>query len=383
MKKKVLVLLNNIPLYGSERGNINVYYALKEKQIDSLFVTHSKYGYLYINPYLENLGLKHVPAPYIGKICRRESYKEYFLELKNSIIGNYRVWKIIRTYKPDFIHIPTETSFLSMFITLFLTKIPVIFRVGDSPRQNRWIFTFIWKKFIIPRVYRFVCISKFIKSKLMLLGVKENKIEVIYNSPPYRVSSLKSDSNGSIIEANTFLVTYIGQISEEKGVNILIEAAISLCNKYDNIHFYIAGDYKWQNPFAAQLIKLVNVYKLNNRIHFLGMVENVNDLLKKSQLHVCPSVWEEPLSNVTVEAKEAGIPSIIFSSGGLPELISHNIDGYICKEKTADELIKAIEYYYHQPEKLHEAGKAALESMNKLDITRKSFTEKWNKVFQN
>ncbi|MGI8892807.1 MAG: glycosyltransferase, partial [Bacteroidia bacterium] len=223
MRRKVLVLLNNIPLYGSERGNINVFYALREHEVEALFVTHAQYGDLYINPHLDKLGLAHTPADYIGKICRRENYKEYFVEIKNSLKGNYRLWNIIKDYKPDYIHIPTEASFISMFITLWLTKTPVIYRLGDNPRQNRKIFTVIWKKLIVPRVYKFVAISNYIKNRLLELDVPERKIEVIYNSPPQRknltVNSLVKD-NG-----NSFVVTYLGQITVEKGVDLLVEAA--------------------------------------------------------------------------------------------------------------------------------------------------------------
>jgi glycosyltransferase involved in cell wall biosynthesis len=379
MGRKVLVLLNNIPLYGSERGNINVFYALKEHEVEALFVTHAQYGDLYINPHLDKLGLAHTPADYIGKICRRKKHKEYLVEIKNSLRGNYRLWNIIKEYKPDYIHIPTEASFISMFITLWLTKVPVIYRLGDNPRQNRKIFTAIWKKLIVPRVHKFVAISNYIKQKLMELGVPENKIEVIYNSPPQRKIPTEHDTFKS--NGNSFVVTYLGQLTIEKGVDLLVKAAVELCKKYNNIYFYIAGDYEWQNPFAKGLINRVQELNLDNRIKFPGMIEDTKQLLKSSQLHVCPSVWDEPLSNVTVEAKEAGVPSVIFPSGGLPELIRHNIDGFICKDKTSDSLIEAIEYYLNDPDKLTRAGAAALASMHKLGITKEAYKDKWVKIY--
>ena len=378
MRKKVLVLLNNIPLYGSERGNINVFYALKD-EVDSLFVTHAQYGKLYVNPYLEELGLSHTSADYIGKICRRENYKEYFLEIINSIKGNYRLWKIIKDYKPDYIHIPTETSFISMIITLWCINIPVIYRLGDNPRQNRKIFTAIWKKLIIPRVSRFVAISNYIRHQLLKLGVPENKIDVVYNSPPQRKISIVKVP--VINNGNSFSVTYLGQLSVEKGVDLLVEAAIILCTQYDNIYFYIAGDFEWQNPFAKGLIEKVKKLNLDHRINFLGMIENTKHLLSSSQLHVCPSVGEEPLSDVTVEAKEVGIPSVVFPSGGLPELIEHGVDGYICKDRSIASLVEGIEFYYKAPDKAKRSKEAVLNSMDRLGITIAAYRNKWIKIY--
>lgn len=379
MKRKVLVLLNNIPLYGSERGNINVFYALKECNIESLFVTHARYGDLYINPHLEELGLAHTSADYIGKICRRENIADYFVEMKNSLRGNIKLFNIIRNYKPDYIHIGTEAGFISMIITLWLTKTPVIYRLGDKPRQNRKIFTFIWKKIIIPRVYKFICISNFIKKELLALNVPESNIEVIYNSPPHRrVRERKILTNN---DYDKFVVTYLGQLTAEKGVDILVDAAIYLVEKYNNIIFYLAGDYQWENPFALDLIEKVETSGLSHRIIFTGMIEDTSGLLKSSQLHVCPSVWDEPLSNVTAEAKEAGIPSVIFPSGGLPEMIQHKVDGYICREKSAQALIEAIEYFYNNPLKLKLAKEAAAKSMEALGITTDSYRARWEKIY--
>ena len=53
------------------------------------------------------------------------------------------------------------------------------------------------------------------------------------------------------------------------------------------------------------------------------------DLMRQCHVHVCPSRWEEPYGLVAVEAKTVGIPSIIFPSGGLKELIEHGTNGYL------------------------------------------------------
>ena len=64
---RVLVMLGGIPLWGQERGNIQVFAALKG-HLRSLFVTHKAYGHESIQPMLDRLGLAWTTGTYPGLI---------------------------------------------------------------------------------------------------------------------------------------------------------------------------------------------------------------------------------------------------------------------------------------------------------------------------
>ena len=66
---------------------------------------------------------------------------------------------------------------------------------------------------------------------------------------------------------------------------------------------------------------------------------------------------------------------------GLPELIEHLKDGYICEEKTSSALIKSIEYYYLRRNELYQYRKEANKSLEKLGITKENFIKNWLEVF--
>ena len=97
-------------------------------------------------------------------------------------------------------------------------------------------------------------------------------------------------------------------------------------------------------------------------IVFLGYVNNAQDLMSIADVHLCPSLWEEPLSNTTLEAKSAGIPSIIFPRGGLSETVRHGVDGWICQLQTAEGIEEALKYYLDHPSARIQHGAAARES---------------------
>ena len=82
------------------------------------------------------------------------------------------------------------------------------------------------------------------------------------------------------------------------------------------------------------------------------------------------------------EAKQAGVPSVVFASGGLPELIAHGEDGWICEGKTAESLEGAIERFLDLPDVEAEAmGDAARASMERLGITEGAFGDRWVEVY--
>ena len=129
------------------------------------------------------------------------------------------------------------------------------------------------------------------------------------------------------------------------------------------MRLFIVGDYAWQNPFAKALIQQVAEAGFDDRSVFSGFVEAIGAFLSVSDVHVCPSVFEEPLGNTVLEAKAAGLPSIVFPSGGLPELVRHGYNGWICSSKTEEALVAAMGAYVQFRERAKVEGEAARASL--------------------
>jgi glycosyltransferase involved in cell wall biosynthesis len=82
---------------------------------------------------------------------------------------------------------------------------------------------------------------------------------------------------------------------------------------------------------------------------------------------------------VNIEAKQAGLPSVVFATGALPELITHRVDGWVCLEVSAQALAEGLEYFLSDPARLAEAGRRARASLK--SFSHKQFAEKWRSVF--
>jgi glycosyltransferase involved in cell wall biosynthesis len=382
LKARVLVLFGNIPLLGKERGNIQALKVLAEQGGEVLFVTNKKWGHESIQPMLDKLGLAWTPMTVARPLRRMMSVTDVLGVVRDIVVGWVEFYCVIRRYKPTHIHIPNEYQSVYNLPVLAASGVPIVYRLGDTPVETPRFLRELWSRLVVPSVSCFVCISEFIKREAIKAGASEEKIRVIYNFPPERPSLPPEDR----IRVEPFAgrtVLYMGQLSEEKGVDLLVEAAIDLCHTRDDVRFLIAGDYTWQNPFAEGLMEQVRALGLSERIQFLGYVKDIPGLLAVADIHVCPSVWEEPLSNVVPEAKQAGVPSVIFPSGGLPELVTHEQDGYVCREKSAEALKEGIEHFLDtDKERLDAAGLAARVSLEQLGITRQAFTEAWREVYE-
>ena len=377
---RVLVVFGNIPLLGHERGNIQVFNALKERGVDALFVTHKEYGHEVIQPELDRLGHRWDVATYPRLFSRGMSLRTWAQRLQAFAEGVVEFWRIGRAYEPTHIHVGNVMHFLTLLPAIKLLGVPVVYRLGDAPQRHRSLFRFLWRRVVVPNVAQFVCVSEYIRGLLLDVGAPPEKVRVIYSYPSQRPADL-APAPITPFEGRTVL--YMGQITEDKGVGLLVEAAVALCREHDDVRFLLAGDYSWQNPFAEALIQRVEDLGLTERIRFLGYVEDVPGLLAAADLHVCPSVWEEPLSNTVVESKRGGVPSVVFASGGLPELIEPGTDGWICEEKTAECLEAAIrQFLVASIEEFQSMSKAVRASMERLGITKEAFTEAWLDVYE-
>jgi glycosyltransferase involved in cell wall biosynthesis len=377
---RILVLFGNVPLYGQERGNIEALDALRQTGCDALFLIREEWTRDTIQAELKRRGLPFVFVPYFDSVRHGVSLRVWWNNLKGIAAGSWQLLRQIRSFRATHIHAGSTANVLNFLPALLLTGLPLVFRAGDVPPQHHWLWRMVWR-FTSRRAAHFVCDSRFIRDKLAAQGIEQDRTTVVYAPAPRRAASRVSpfpDEKAS--QTKMFTLLYVGQISQDKGVHLLIEAALALCRKRQDIRFVLAGDYAWNNPFGLALVERVNQAGLQNRIIFTGFVEDIDALYRQSNLQVSPSLCEEAYGLTVVEAKERGVPSIVFASGGLGELVRHGVDGCVCADKTADALTMAISDYVEHPDLAVSQGTAARESLAGLGIEH--FADNWKVVYE-
>lgn len=377
---RILVLFGSGVVFGQERGNIEALVALKQQGFEVLCLVRDEASCVHIPPELDARGLDWVKVPYIE---HRLPGRMRYIIFRNPIAfvrANWRFFQIVREYRPTHIHAFNQLYVFNFLIGLTFFRMPMIFRAGDEPTTHNWIWRATWK-FVVWRADRFVANSKFVARSLCANGIATEQITVIYNAPPQREGRLESLPVLPVRE-ETFLITYIGQISEHKGVHVLVEAFGKVADAYPNAHLVIAGRISdWSGDAWARQLKNATAIDplLSRRVSFTGQIADVPSLLRASSIHVAPSLFNDPSPNVVMEAKQAACPSIVFPRGGMPELVENGADGKVCDEPTAESLATALHCYLSNPGLAHLHGQAAFASLAKLGVDQ--FARHWLNVY--
>lgn len=168
------------------------------------------------------------------------------------------------------------------------------------------------KKIMSQKVNAVVGISNFILNHHLNYGYFKNAIYtcVIPNS---------IESHNHIPKSNTKIkdIGYIGRLSPEKGIELMIEAFIN-CNNRGLNKLRIAGTgNKKYTDFLKQKYKDENII-------FCGESKPI-DFFQRISLLIVPSLWNEPFGRVVIEAYSFHVPVFMADNGGLSELAENGI----------------------------------------------------------
>jgi spore coat protein SA len=176
-------------------------------------------------------------------------------------------------------------------------------------------------------------------------------------------------------------IIYVGQIIPGKGVDLLIQALGQLRGARISATLDIVGDMDgWESPtyagYRASLRRLAEQDDVRGAVRFLGAREDVPFLMASAAVHCVPSRLEirEGMAGVVLEAKAAGTPSVVSTSGSLPELVASGHDGWIV-EPEARALAGALALALQDASGAARAGKAARASLE--NFGRDAFDRAW------
>lgn len=380
-RKKILAILPSKVLYGKERSNIEVYNLLAEDGRD-ISVVVNKHSDKKIFDYLANF--KTYPMLFANRHHKSFRYVRYIWGL---IYSNISLLYIIMKVRPQVLFLCSELSFYDHFLPIALSGAKIIYRIGDEPAfprlSNYKYNSRVWYKFVCKKVDTFVCISEYIKRTVEKVGRLNDRDTVIYNYPPRRKKSVVDESFKYSIYGNDVIkFGYIGQLVPQKGVDYYLVAAREILEKYKNVVFYVAGSLKYDKKFSDKLVDIQQSVPDKDRIIFLDEIDDIEKFFANIDILCVPSIKEEPLGNVLVEAKQYHTPCIIFKSGGMPELIRHKQDGYICSPSNEEAMKEAMEYYLKNTNLISLHSDNSHNSILELGIDNKTFQKKWLNVFE-
>jgi glycogen(starch) synthase len=119
------------------------------------------------------------------------------------------------------------------------------------------------------------------------------------------------------------IVLYVGRLVYEKGIHILINAVPKILSKVDAKFIIVGSGY-----MKEQLLNIVRSMGLEHKVMFEGFMDEQTlvNLQRIADVSVVPSLFE-PFGIVALEAMAARCPVVVSDTGGLSEIVDHEVSG--------------------------------------------------------
>lgn len=297
-----------------------------------------------------------------------------------SISSYLTVKKSIRDFKPDVVHVHNFFPLISpsVFYACRAARVPVVLTLHNyrticptallmhngstterSLKEGPWwavkhrvyknslVGTFLLALMIALHqrvgtwrfcVNRFIVLSQFARNIFIAAGFPENKLSIKPNFVDLPLTT-ESERAGLL---------FVGRLSPEKGITVLLDAGRILLNKGGLSHDVItlAG--------TGSLLGLVE----NSGFRSLGPLNSglVHERMRHASALLLPSVWYEGFPMVLVEAYASSLPVIASRIGALAELVEDGVTGLLFDPGDSNDLANKMAWALNHPKEMHTMG---------------------------
>jgi glycosyltransferase involved in cell wall biosynthesis len=150
----------------------------------------------------------------------------------------------------------------------------------------------------------------------------------------------------------------VASLTQKKGHAFLLEAVAALRARGIRVSLVLAGD----GPERASLEASASSFGIADRVHFLGVHEQVGDVLAVIDVFVLPSLTEG-LPLALLEAMAAGKPIVATDVGGVPDVIVPGRNGVLVPARAAAPLADALQGLLDDRHRGAELGERARETV--------------------
>jgi spore coat protein SA len=262
---------------------------------------------------------------------------------------------------------------------------PNLLLLMRKPKHQQWILhmhnnhlnhaLFKWcYQCALQKVDMVICVSAYIQqAAIKTFPQHADKFKVLFNATDTEV--FKPYGEIATLTVNTLLqftqatpyVLYVGRLTQEKGVDVLIQAFQQTLALHPNAKLVITGSSFFEGAvkttYQQSLQQLAK--PIAEHIVFTGFIPHhqLKYLYAAAHVVVVPSVWQDPCPLVVLETMASGTCIVASKVGGVPEVIDHNVNGVLVNPNQVDELATALHDLLQHPDKAQQMAIAARQKM--------------------
>jgi len=197
---------------------------------------------------------------------------------------------------------------------------------------------------------RVIVCSEYMRDELQrVLGCPATKTNVVYNGLSVeRWRNIAADCECDMVALKKQYANYeeaviyfVGRITYEKGIYVLLNAMPKIIAAMDDkVRLVIIGT---GDAYSILLHRQAWDLGIYHKVLFTGFMADI-DFWKFQKIASCavfPSLYE-PFGIVALESFAAKIPLVVSDTGGLPEVVQHEVTGIVTRVNDANSLADGI-----------------------------------------
>ena len=254
--------------------------------------------------------------------------------------------KMLREY--DVVHSHGLSAFSSYGVMFKAGRSLVPWIVSPYASVDGSMFRLLYNRTIgsaiLSRVKYVVCMTSREAAYFVSMGVPSSKVVIAPSGVDisrFEYSGLYTDPNLSHRFDERRFVLYLGRLSRNKGIDVLLEASSVVFQHDGTVCLVIAGEDAGE---FSRLRQRCTTLGLADRVFFLGGVtdQQATWLLRHAVVVVLPSRYGEAEGLVLVEAMAAGSPVIATRVGGIPDVVQDGVNGILVEPGSTGQLVDAM-----------------------------------------
>jgi len=146
-------------------------------------------------------------------------------------------------------------------------------------------------------------------------------------------------------------LTIIGQVSSllsYKGHLVLLDAAKRVLDQHPECFFLMVGYERSEDGYRELLLRRAASLGIADHVRIAGYPGPIGDVWNIIDIHVHASQLDS-LPNALLEAMSLGKPSVITSVGGVPEVVKHEVNGFLVAPNDPEQLAVSLLRFMKDP----------------------------------
>jgi glycosyltransferase involved in cell wall biosynthesis len=152
-----------------------------------------------------------------------------------------------------------------------------------------------------------------------------------------------------------------------KGIDDLLNGVAMLIDEIPSLRLLLIGSIK-----DDDIKRAIDRFPARERLHLTGFRDDATRLAGLADLTVMASKNREGFPKSVIEAMAQGIPAVVTSVGGMPELVGHGEAGVLVEPCNPASIASGIRALYRDPDRrkrLGDAGQRRISNVFNVDQT--------------